>query len=241
MFENFWIAAGAALLLGISKAGIKGISSVFVAGMAFVFGAKASTGILMPLLISADFVAVWYYQKHAHWNYIKKLAPTIVLGILIGVIYGQQIEQESFKIVMASIVIISAIIMALMDRITSKTVPSHWSFAGIMGLSTGFTTMVGNLAGAFSNLYFLAMRVPKNVFIGTAAWLFFLTNLFKVPFHIFYWKTINVSSFNISLQLVPFVLIGFFAGIKLVALISEKHYRKLILLFTALSGLVILL
>ena len=142
---------------------------------------------------------------------------------------------------MASIVIISAIIMALMDRITSKTVPSHWSFAGIMGLSTGFTTMVGNLAGAFSNLYFLAMRVPKNVFIGTAAWLFFLTNLFKVPFHIFYWKTINVSSFNISLQLVPFVLIGFFVGIKLVSLISEKHYRKLILLFTALSGLVILL
>jgi uncharacterized membrane protein YfcA len=128
-----------------------------------------------------------------------------------------------------------------MDRITSKTVPSHWSFAGIMGLSTGFTTMVGNLAGAFSNLYFLAMRVPKNVFIGTAAWLFFLTNLFKVPFHVFYWKTINVSSFSISLKLVPFVLIGFFAGIKLVSLISERHYRKLILLFTALSGLVILL
>ena len=102
MFENFWIAAIAALLLGISKSGIKGISSVIVAGMAFVFGAKASTGILMPLLISADIVAVWYYQKHAHWNYIKKLAPTIVLGILIGVIYGQQIEQESFKVVMAS-------------------------------------------------------------------------------------------------------------------------------------------
>ena len=73
MFENFWIAAGAAMLLGISKAGIKGISSVFVAAMAFVFGAKASTGILMPLLISADIVAVWYYQKHAHWSYIKKL------------------------------------------------------------------------------------------------------------------------------------------------------------------------
>ena len=109
-----------------------------------------------------------------------------------------------------------------------------------MGLSTGFTTMVGNLAGAFSNLYFLAMRVPKNVFIGTAAWLFFLTNLFKVPFHVFYWKTINVSSFSISLKLVPFVLIGFFVGIKLVSLISERHYRKLILLFTALSRLVIL-
>ena len=110
-----------------------------------------------------------------------------------------------------------------------------------MGLLAGFTTMVGNLAGAFSNIYFLAMRLPKNEFIGTAAWLFFFINLFKVPFHIWSWETMTWNSFRLSLSLVPFVLIGLVLGIWLVKKIKNDSYRKLILLFTALGGVAILL
>jgi len=41
-------------------------------------------------------------------------------------------------------------------------IPSNKLFAASMGLISGFTTMLGNLAGAFSNIYFLALRLPKN-------------------------------------------------------------------------------
>jgi len=109
-----------------------------------------------------------------------------------------------------------------------------------MGIMAGFTTMVGNLAGAFSNIYFLAMRLPKNEFIGTAAWLFFLINSFKVPFHIWSWDTINSQSILKSLELVPFILIGLFSGVYLVKKINDASYRKLILFFTALGGVAIL-
>ena len=109
-----------------------------------------------------------------------------------------------------------------------------------MGLLAGFTTMIGNLAGAFSNIYFLAMRLPKNAFIGTAAWLFFIINTFKVPFHIWSWETINSEYILISLQLVPFVLFVLIAGVFLVKKIENDSYRKLILLFTAIGVLAIL-
>jgi len=122
----------------------------------------------------------------------------------------------------------------------NKKVPTHWSFASSMGIMAGFTTMVGNLAGAFSNIYFLAMRLPKNEFIGTAAWLFFLINSFKVPFHIWSWGTINSQSILKSLELVPFILIGLFSGVYLVKKINDASYRKLILFFTALGGVAIL-
>ena len=87
------------------------------------------------------------------------------------------------------------------------------SIAALMGIMAGFTTMVGNLAGAFSNIYFLAIKLPKNEFIGTAAWLFFIINLFKVPFHIWSWGTISYSSFQISMSLIPGVFVGFSLGI----------------------------
>ena len=84
-----------------------------------------------------------------------------------------------------------------------------------MGIFAGFTTMVGNLAGAFSNIYFLAMRLPKNAFIGTAAWLFFIINIFKVPFHIWFWQTINKASFFTSLELMPFEIFGLISGVQI--------------------------
>ena len=109
-----------------------------------------------------------------------------------------------------------------------------------MGTLAGFTTMVGNLAGAFSNIYFLAVRLPKNAFIGTAAWLFFIINSFKIPFHIWSWQTINKVSILKSIELVPFVILGLFVGVVLVKKINEDAFRKLILILTALGGVLIL-
>ncbi|MEM8568775.1 MAG: TSUP family transporter, partial [Bacteroidota bacterium] len=99
----------------------------------------------------------------------------------------------------------------------------------------------GNLAGAFSNIYFLAMRLPKNQFIGTAAWLFFMINLFKLPFHIWVWGTITWDSGLISLKIFPAVILGFVVGIKLVRLIRDDGYRRMILLLTALGAVAIFL
>ncbi len=237
---NFIIAAFCALLLGISKAGIKGIASLLVTGLALVYGAKESTGILMPLLLVGDVFAIIYYKRHLQKKHLFKLLPWMIIGVLIGVAGGTYISERVFKYGMASIILFSVALMYYWENKKDKTVPTHWTFGSSMGLLAGFTTMIGNLAGAFSNIYFLALRLPKNNFIGTAAWLFFIINAFKVPFHIWSWETINKSSVIISLKLVPFVIIGLVMGVFLVQKIENEHYRKLILLFTAIGGIAIL-
>ncbi|MDA7777932.1 sulfite exporter TauE/SafE family protein [Flavobacteriaceae bacterium] len=237
---NFIIAATCAFLLGVSKSGIKGIASLIVTGLALVYGAKNSTGILMPLLLVGDVFAITYYKRHVQKEYIIKLLPWMIVGVLLGVVGGKYITEDLFKYGMAAIILFSVGLMYYWENKKDKSVPSHWSFASSMGLLAGFTTMIGNLAGAFSNIYFLAMRLPKNNFIGTAAWLFFLINSFKVPFHIWSWETINSESILISIQLVPFVIVGLIAGVFLVKKIENDNYRKLILLFTAIGGIAIL-
>jgi uncharacterized protein len=237
----FTIAMGAALLLGIAKSGIKGLAVLIVTGLALVYGAKESTGILMPLLICGDILAVIYYKRHVKWEYLIKLLPWMVLGVLVGVVLGKDLPEDLFKSGMAIIILTSVIMMYYWERKKDQKVPTHFSFTGLMGVMAGFTTMVGNLAGAFSNIYFLAIKLPKNEFIGTAAWLFFIINLFKVPFHIWSWGTINWNSFQISLSLIPAVIAGFGLGILLVKKINNNRYRQLILLLTGLGGLAILL
>ncbi|MBQ4913317.1 sulfite exporter TauE/SafE family protein [Maribacter sp. MMG018] len=236
-----WILASlAAFVIGMSKAGIKGIAVINVTFMALAFGAKESTGMVVPLLVLADVFAVIYYHRHTQWAYVFKVLPWMIVGLVIGVFAGKDLPEDVFKIGMASIIIITVFMMFWWDRKKVKTVPSHWTFSSFIGIIAGFTTMVGNLAGAFSNIYFLAMRLPKNHFIGTAAWLFLIINIIKLPFHIFVWETISYDSLILNLKLLPGIFLGFFVGIRIIKLINEAFFRKMILVLTALGAVLIM-
>lgn len=236
-----WILATlAAFVIGMSKAGIKGIAVINVTLMALAFGAKESTGMVVPLLILADIFAVIYYNRHTQWSYVFKVLPWMVFGLVIGVFIGKDLPESLFRIGMAVIIIITVFMMYWWDRKKVKTVPTHWAFSSSIGTLAGITTMVGNLAGAFSNIYFLAMRLPKNHFIGTAAWLFLIINVLKLPFHFFVWETITWESLVLNVKLLPGIFLGFFVGIRIIKLINEEFFRKMILVLTALGALLIM-
>jgi len=236
-----WILAyGATFIVGLSKAGIKGIAVLNVTLMALAFGAKESTGMVVPLLILADILSVIYYNKYTQWKYVFKVLPWMIVGVLIGVVIGKDLPEKFFKIGMATIIIITLFMMVYWDRKKDKNVPSHWTFAGSIGTIAGITTMVGNLAGAFSNIYFLAMRLPKNHFIGTAAWLFLIVNIIKLPFHFFVWKTISTESLTLNLILLPGILLGFFVGVRFIKFIKDAFFRKMIMVLTAVGAILIM-
>ena len=236
----YLLAFLATLMLGLSKSGIKGIGVIIVTIMALVFGSKDSTGILIPMMIFADIFAVIYYHRHTQWHFLGKLLPSMVVGVLIGVWIGNDIPEILFKQLMAALILLTVVVMFVIDRLNKKIIPNHWLFSGSMGLVSGFTSMIGNLAGSFSTIYFLAMRLPKNEFIGTAAWLFFIINIFKLPFHIFVWKTVNIDSLRVNLLLFPAVILGFFLGVFLVKKIQNESYRRFILIVTAAGAFIIL-
>src|SRR6187401_239940 len=238
---NLVLVFTGAFILGLAKAGLRGIDMLNVTLMALVFGGKASTGIVLPLLCVADIGAVLYYHRHAQWKHFWKLVPWMAAGILIGVYAGKDMNEVIFRKIMATIIILTVVIMVLMEIIKSENVPTHPLFAASTGIMAGFTTMLGNLAGAFSNLYFLAMRLPKNHFIGTSAWLFLVINLFKLPFQVFYWKNITTSSLKTDILLIPALALGFFIGLKIVKRMKDDHYRKVIIVLTLIGAVVIFL
>ena len=230
----------ASFFTGLGKAGLKGIDMLSVTIMAFAFGSKASTGIILPLLCIADIAAVIYYHRHAQWIHFWKIVPWMMAGILIGMYIGKDLNEIVFRKIMAVIILMTIVIIIFMELRKSKKVPTHPFFVASTGLASGITTMLGNLAGAFSNLYFLAMRLEKNDFIGTAAWIFLFMNLFKLPFQIFFWKNITLESIKIDAFLLPTLIIGFFLGLKIVNKVKEAHFRKLIIVLTLLGSLLML-
>jgi uncharacterized membrane protein YfcA len=231
----------AAFLIGMGKAGLKGVDMLNVTLMAIVFGGKTSTGIVLPLLCVADIAAVAYYNRHAQWKYFWKLVPWMMAGILLGVFAGKDMDEQLFKKIIAAIILVTIVVVFVMEYRKSKVVPDNLFFTIPTGLAAGFTTMMGNLAGAFANLYFLAMRLGKNDFIGTGAWIFLFMNLFKLPFQIFYWKNIDTETIQVDLLLIPALAAGFWAGLKIVQKINDVQFRRLIIVLTLIGAVLMLL
>ena len=227
----------AALIVGIAKAGLNSLSIINVTILAATFGSKTSTGILLPMLIVGDILAVFYYKRDVNWQSLMRLAPYVIVGILLGVWIGKDLNEAVFKKMMASIVLIIVIgLFYLENKPLDNVSHSRW-FSGILGAATGFTSMVGNQAGGFATTYLMSMRLSKAHFIGTNAWLFLFVNLFKLPFHIFSWHTVNYNSIGINVALLPFQIIGFYSGVYIVKQIDEARYRKIILWLTAFAAL----
>lgn len=238
---NWLLIMLAACFIGLSKAGLKGVDMLNVTIMAIVFGGKASTGVVLPLLCMADIMAVWYYHRHAQWSHFRKLLPWMIVGILLAVFVGKDLDEKIFRRVMATIIAITAIVMVILEWRKTITVPGNRLFVVVMGLVSGITTMLGNLAGAFSNIYFLAMRLTKNDFIGTAAWIFLTINFFKLPFQAFYWNNISGRTLLTDLLLLPALALGFWIGIHIVSRIRDNSYRKLVIVLTLAGAVFIFL
>ena len=208
--------------------------------LAIIFGGKESTGLMLPILIFGDLFGVKHYHQHADWSHLRRLLPLALIGVVAATLIGNYIDDDVFLKVMAVIIFLSLMIMIWREKSKAPIPGSKW-FVVVMGVCGGFTTMLGNLGGSVLALYLLAMRLPKNVFIGTAAWFFLVINVAKIPFHIFIWKTITVQSFLLDTILIPGIAIGAYLGIRITKLIPEKEYRIFIIAMTALAAIVMLL
>ena len=227
-----------ALCVGMAKTGLGGLGMLVVPILASIFGPKASTGILLPMLIMADIYAVVHYHRHADIKILIKLAPATIAGVLIAVWIGDIVNDNQFGIIMATLILIGLVILLWREsKKITKAIPHNWAFASTAGIAGGFTTMIGNAAGSIMSIYFLSLNLTKNNFIGTGAWFFLIVNLFKVPFHILVWETMSTRTLLFDLLMLPLIMLGAFLGVLLVKLIPEKPYRIFVVVSAALAAL----
>ncbi len=233
----------AGLCVGLSKAGVAGMGIVVVPMMASIFPAAESVGILLPMLIAGDLLGVSYYRRHAVWREIGKAMPLLVAGVIFGFVFMKYVtfSDAGLKQFIGGVVLLMLALGQWQKSRNSGQLPAmHWSVCIFLGLLGGFTTMTANAAGPVMTLYLLYLGLQKNTFIGTGAWLFLIINLFKFPFQ---WELGSVTGQSLlyDLLLVPLILIGFVAGIKLIHWIPQKAFHTFVTIMVALAAVKLLL
>ena len=231
-----------ALFVGFSKTGIGGISMLAIPLLAAAFGGKDSTGILLPMLLVGDLFAIWYYRRSVEWRNVFKPMPWAVIGLVLGVIVGSYISDKTFVTLIGFIVLFCLGILIYTEKKGKNfKVPSDAWFYIMVGVLSGFASMIGNAAGPIFSIYLLALGFRKNNFMGTNAWFFFVINLIKLPLQIFVWHNIGIGSLSITIIMLPVITVGAILGFFILKKINEKYFRYIVIIMTAIAAIRLLL
>lgn len=225
-----------ALLVGVSKTGITGLSLLFVAMFAAVMPAKQSTGVVLPLLILGDVVAFVLYRRHALLSHVWRLVPWAAGGVVIGFYALGRMNEHQTRVAIGAIVV-SLTVLHLARRaggLPADLALPPW-FAWVIGILAGFTSLVANASGPLMVIYLLAMRLPKMEFMGTGAVFFLLMNLFKFPFMVDL-GLVNHASLTLNLMLAPAVIVGTVLGRWLLGRIDQRLFENIALGLTLVAG-----
>lgn len=234
-----------ALLFGFSKTAVGGVGLISVAIFAAVLPSRVSTGVVLPLLLVGDVVAVRAYHAHADWRALLRLIPAVAVGVGFGALFVATVDDAVMRRAIGAVLVGLVALHLAMRRRSRGVDPSErptphpvasWGFGSL----AGFTTTVANAGGPAMHLYLLNARYSVLGFLGTTSWFFFVINMLKVPFSAGL-GLITPSTLALDLLLAPAVLLGTWLGRVAIPHIKQELFERLVLLTTALAGLNLLL
>ena len=234
-----WVlAALAAIGMGFSKAGLAGVGLFHVVVFAFIFGARESTGYVLPLLIVGDVCAVVALHQHVRWDYVRRMLPPACVGVTAAALFMRGISDAAFKPLIGWIVLVLAVMQAIRMRWPNwlGEVPHTRAAVWTIGLAAGAATMLANAAGPIIAIYCLAVGLPKFEVVGTLAWFFFIINVFKIPFSAGL-GLIRSETLALNAVLVPAVVVGVVSGRWIVHRLPQQVFDLLMLAFAVIAAL----
>ncbi|CAL9364667.1 hypothetical protein SUDANB145_00744 [Streptomyces sp. enrichment culture] len=245
---EFAALALAALLVGFSKTAVSGANTVSLAIFAALLPARASTGVLLPVLIAGDVLAVLTYRRHAHWPTLWRLFPAVGAGVVAGTLFLMWAGDGAVRTSIGVILLVMAAVTVWRRRTAgererpekgtnTRTGRLKARSYGVLG---GFTTMVANAGGPVMSMYLLSAGFRKLGFLGTSAFFFLIVNVSKLPFSVGL-GLIDGYSLLLDAALVVFVVPGALLGKWAVNRINQRLFERLVIAATVLGGLQLLL
>lgn len=100
--------AAASALVGFSKTAVSGANTISLAVFAAVLPARESTGVLLPILIAGDVLAVLTYRRHAHWPTLLRLFPAVAVGVVAGTLFMMWADDDAVRTSIGAILLFMA-------------------------------------------------------------------------------------------------------------------------------------
>ncbi|RYH07212.1 MAG: sulfite exporter TauE/SafE family protein, partial [Alphaproteobacteria bacterium] len=207
------VAVFAVLIVGLSKAGfLGGLGVVGVPLLALIMPARDAAGMMLPVLLCMDAVAVWMYRKEFDRSILKIMLPGAAVGTLLGWALWSFVS-DAVVLLMVGVVTLLFVLDAMLPlRKKLEGLPPSKPWGAFWGGIAGFTSFISHTGGPPFQIYVLPKRLPPAVYAGTTSVFFAIVNTAKlVPY--FFLGQLSVNNLSHSAMLAPVGVLGVLLGV----------------------------
>lgn len=230
----------AAFLIGLTKGGIGGLGPVVTLLVATALPTKVAVGLLLPILMVGDAVAVW-----AHWGKWRRdavlaLLPGGLVGVTIASLFLRSTSERALELFIVGISLAFAAYRILEPRLRSAPLEIKPRHGIIAGVTAGITSTIAHVGGPPVQVYLLGRRLEPREFVATSALVFTVINWTKVPGYM----AADLFDTQLIIRLWPVVFIippGIVLGRWFVTRVSAAVFDALILVSLVVGALLLLI
>jgi uncharacterized membrane protein YfcA len=229
MLDPYFIAICviAVFLVALSKAGLLGsLGVVGVPLLTLVMPARDAAGMMLPVLLVMDVIAVWSYRKEFSGRILRIMLPGAAVGTLLGWALWSFVS-DAIVLLFVGIITLLFILDAVLPirKVLVQANPSK-AWGVFWGAISGFTSFVSHTGGPPFQIYVLPQKLSPLVYSGTTALFFAIVNTAKlIPY--FFLGQLSVHNLELSAALAPVAIVGVLVGVWLVRRISAKVFYQI--------------
>jgi uncharacterized membrane protein YfcA len=234
----FWaVAVAIVFIVGLSKSGLIGsVGMVAVPALALVMPARDATGMLLPVLLVMDAIAIWVYRKDANWRVLAIMLPGAIVGTGLGWLLWSIVTDEQVLLAVGIIILLFSLDAMFPIRKRLENLPPSRGWGTFWGTVAGITSFISHTGGPPYQIYTLPLRMTPTMFSATSAFFFAIVNALKlVPF--WFLGQLSISNIEKSAILAPVGVAGVAAGVYLVRRISARAFYTIAYALILVLGL----
>jgi hypothetical protein len=265
----FWwaIVFLAVILIGVTKSGFGSGAGLMIVPMVAIAlghipgrGSEVALGMLLPLLIAGDLLAVWQYhrlffppagavlggQEIQARLVLRRLLPGTIVGVLLGGTLLWVIHQKTelvsalirIEVGIESILLVSLHWWRVWRGVQQRLMPEPWR-SQLTGGFAGVSSTLAHAAGPIIAMYFLPLRLDRAMFVGACAVYFFILNTAKLPAYWFSGQFAHIE-LSFTLKFLPLVVVGAVAGRWINQRLNDRLFITIVYFVTFMLGWYIL-
>ena len=109
----------------------------------------------------------------------------------------------------------------------------------MVGFLSGFLNGMTNAAGPVLAIYFYSLKLEKRNFVKSVATIFMITKASQL-IAVSTWNLFNWNTLTLSLQVLLFTLLGFFAGLKTQDRVNQKTFSRGLMVLLSIIGVILI-
>ena len=228
----FYLVGGiAVIILGLSKGGFAGIGMISTPLLALVVGPIAAAGVIFPILVVQDFIAVAMYRRTFNRGILATMIPGAAVGVLLAFAFASILPAWSVEIVLGVVSLLFAL-QQLKRRLATpqarRPIQGGTRLLGIMsGIGSGFTSAIAHAGTPPFQFYVMPKGLDRDMYVGTSVLFFAATNVMKAPAFIALGQ-LSVAQLKTTLILLPLAVASSWAGVRLVQMIDVRKFNTVI-------------